>query len=127
MARDVVVLFNRTKGTADERVLVYKFDGRDQDLAPGENHGIPRSEAGFAIEQNKKMGTEQFYHPDKYESYVGIVGDKKWPCTPLEFGDAPQVIDRKTHEKRTGKSSKVMPADGPTGFDARMPGQAEFR
>ena len=130
MARDIVILVNRTSNPP--RPLQYMFDGSREILQPGENHGIERRHMQYAIEQNKIMGTEEMYAPNQFESLVGVKTlardgrtweeHKKWKCSPAEQTDEPQAINRKAYNRRTGKTSKVIPGDGPTQFDAMMPG-----
>ena len=84
-----------------------------------ENPAFPKAWVTFAKEQNKRMGTQQMFNPTKFVALVGVKGSKD-DCSPIEQSDAPQAIDR-SGDARRGRKSKVIEADGPTVYDARMP------
>lgn len=119
MPRDLVVLINRTS-----KDLSYRYDGIDEILTPGENPGIPRNHVFYAKDQNKRMGSENFYNPKDYVCLVAVKGTKD-DATPIEQSDALQVINREDKNERDGQVSESRRAAGPTAFDAKMPGSDE--
>ena len=114
---DTVTLVNRTSKTLIPGV---RFDGREYPIEPGENSGFPKAWVPFAKSQNKLLGSQQPFNPTAYISLVGVK-DTKDDCSPIEQSNEPQCLDR-SGDKRRGRRSKVIEADGPTPFDAQMPG-----
>jgi hypothetical protein len=87
---DTVTLVNRTIGAEEfERDLNVRYDGEDLTLKPGENTGVPRVAAQFALNQNPLMGSANPLQATKYAvCLVGIKADpdhgvKGTDCTPI--------------------------------------------
>ena len=82
--------------------LTVTFDGQRLRLEPGEN-AVPELVIPYAMNQNPIMGSADPYNPhiSGARYLIGVVGDDRYPCTPLTKDEWESHLNRPCRDDET--------------------------
>lgn len=85
-----VRVVNRTS-----KPLTVTYNGRQAKVPPYPGHIYMTAVAAEkAVQQNRRLGTEDPYNPRDFESLLGVEGWSRFPCTPVEQSTAVEAANR---------------------------------